>query len=172
MQQSINTEFREVQQFRQPWVWLMLALIGLGLGAMFIHGFYTQLYLGQPWGDRPMSDAGLALSALLSLLLTAGIALLMYSLKLVTRVDNDGVHIRFFPLSSRRIPFNNILSCRARKYRPIREYGGWGIRFSRRGRAYNVSGNEGVQLELAEGKPVLIGSRQAEVLAQAINRHL
>ncbi len=34
----------------------------------------------------------------------------------------------------------------ARKYRPIREYGGWGIRYGWNGRAYSTSGNEGVQL--------------------------
>jgi hypothetical protein len=34
--------------------------------------------------------------------------------------------------------------------------------------AYNVSGKEGVQLELANGKRILIGSQRAEELARAI----
>jgi hypothetical protein len=58
----------------------------------------------------------------------------------------------------------------ARTYRPILEYGGWGIRYSPFGQgcAYNVSGNRGVQLELADGQRILIGSQRAEELARAI----
>ena len=139
---------------------------------IFVYGMYVQLYLGQPWGDRPMSDAALTITATLSFLLTAGIALLFYVLKLVTRVDRDGVHVRFYPLTSRRIPFDDLIACHARTYRPIREYGGWGIRFSRKGMAYNVSGNQGVQLELRQGRPLLIGSQHADVLANTIDQYL
>jgi len=69
-------------------------------------------------------------------------------------------------------PFDNIISCKIRTYKPIREYGGWGIRFSRKGRSYNVSGDRGVQLELTEGMLLLIGSQKAEQLADAINKHV
>ncbi|MHC4338483.1 MAG: hypothetical protein ACYSTG_11155 [Planctomycetota bacterium] len=62
--------------------------------------------------------------------------------------------------------------CYARTYKPIREYGGWGIRYSFRkgiGRAYNMSGNKGVQLVFKNGKKLLIGSQKPDELAQAIN---
>jgi hypothetical protein len=57
-----------------------------------------------------------------------------------------------------------------RTYRPILEYGGWGVRYSfvRKGWAYTVSGNRGVQLQLANGKRILVGSQRAEELARAI----
>ena len=138
----------------------------------FAHGMYTQLYLGQSWGDRPMSDSALVISAAFSFLISAGLTLLFYKLKLITEVGPDGVHIRFFPLTRRKITFDSITSCKARTYRPIREYGGWGIRFSRKGNAYNVSGNWGVQLEFRQGRPLLIGSQRAEELADAINKYL
>jgi hypothetical protein len=174
MQQTHNpvAEFHEEQQFRQPWVWLLLLAITLWLTIMFAHGLYTQLYLEQPWGDRPMSNTGLVVSATISLFITAGLALLFYKLKLVTVVGTDGIHVRFFPLTSRKISFADITSCKARTYRPIREYGGWGIRYSRKGKAYNVSGDRGVQLEFREGRPLLIGSQRAEELADVINKHL
>jgi hypothetical protein len=54
-------------------------------------------------------------------------------------------------------------------YRPIRDYGGWGIRYGRGGKAYNVSGNRGVMLELSDGQKLLIGSQRPEELANAIN---
>ena len=57
----------------------------------------------------------------------------------------------------------------AREYKPLREYGGWGIRCSlKRGKAYNVSGNKGVQLVFKNGKQLLIGSQKAEALEEAI----
>ena len=165
-------EFHEEQQFRQPWLWMLLLAMIVGVSALYLYGLYTQLVLGQHWGDRPMSDTGLVISAALVVGITGGITVLFLKLKLITTVDPDGVHVRFFPLTRKHIPFRNIVSSKARTYRPIREYGGWGIRFSRKGRAYNVSGNRGVQLELREGKPLLIGSQKAEQLADAINRHL
>jgi len=174
MQQTHNpvAEFHEEQQFRQPWIWLLLLVITLWITVMFAQGMYTQLYLGQTWGDRPMSNTGLVLSAAFSFLITAGLALLFYKLKLITVVGPDGIHVRFFPLASRKISFDSITSCKARTYRPIREYGGWGIRFSRKGKAYNVSGNRGVQLEFTDARPLLIGSQRAEELADVINSHL
>jgi len=170
--QSPLTVFHEEQQLRQPWVWLLLLVITACVIGMFAHGMYTQLYLGQAWGDRPMSDSALVISAAFSFLISAGLSLLFYKLKLITEVGPDGVHIRFFPLTRRKITFDSITSCRARTYRPIREYGGWGIRFSRKGNAYNVSGNRGVQLEFKQGRPLLIGTQRPEELADVINKYL
>ncbi len=50
----------------------------------------------------------------------------------------------------------------------LREYGGWGVKYGRAGKAYNVSGNRSVQLKLSSGKGLLIGSQRPEELAQAI----
>ena len=55
-----------------------------------------------------------------------------------------------------------------RQYKPIREYGGWGIRYGRGGKAYNVSGNKAVQLVLKNGKRLLIGSQRPDKLVEAI----
>ena len=68
----------------------------------------------------------------------------------------------------RKIAFKELKGYKVRAYRPILEYGGWGIRFGLKGKAYNVSGNRGVQLELTNGKRLLIGSQRPEELWQAI----
>ena len=104
---------------------------------------------------------GVAVTVLVDVLLIKG--------GLETEVRGDGVHVRFFPfhLSFRKIPLENVVKVEARSYRPIREYGGWGIRCGRRGRAYNMSGNLGVRIDYADGRHLLIGSRRAEELAEA-----
>lgn len=51
-----------------------------------------------------------------------------------------------------------------RKYLPLREYGGWGLRWGifGSGTAYNISGNMGIQLVLQNGKKILVGTQKAE----------
>ena len=62
-------------------------------------------------------------------------------------------------------------SCEPRVYRPVLEYGGWGVRYTPFGRgwAYNVSGNRGVQLVMSSGRRALVGSQRPDDLAGAIN---
>ena len=61
----------------------------------------------------------------------------------------------------------------ARTYKPIREYAGWGIKgWSVDRMSYSVSGREGVELTLTDGKRVMIGSRKAQQLADAIGAGL
>ena len=91
-------------------------------------------------------------------------------MKLITEVRDDSLTLRFHPLTNQIIPYEHIKTCEVRKYHPIREYGGWGIRYGRKGKAFNVSGNLGVQLELAQGKSLLIGSQRPEELARAIQQ--
>ena len=87
---------------------------------------------------------------------------------MIITVRDDGLYIQFFPFSQKLISFNNIKTCEVRTYSPIKEYGGWGIRYGKKGKAYNISGNKGVQLDFYEGQPLLIGSQKPEELAQAI----
>ncbi len=59
-----------------------------------------------------------------------------------------------------------------REYKPVAEYGGWGVRgfFSSSGRAYNVSGNVGLQVELKNGKKILIGTQKQETIEELLAR--
>ena len=174
MQQAQNRSgiYHEDQQFRQPWLWLLLLATTITVACVFIYGFYIQLYLGHPWGDNPMSDTLLLIVGAISIMITAGLTFLFYKLKLVIDVDANGIHLRFFPLTSKTVRYEDITSCRARTYWPIREYGGWGIRFGHHGKAYNVYGNRGVQLEFSNATPLLIGSQRPEELAETINRYI
>ncbi|MHC4605892.1 MAG: DUF6141 family protein [Planctomycetota bacterium] len=153
--------FREVQRFGRMWIWLLILAVALGAGWAFVQ----QIVLGEPFGDKPAPDWMLWI---LFAFFGIGLPLLFHILRLVVEVRDDSLYIRFHPFGARTIPFSEIAKFEARTYRPILEYGGWGIRWSRAGRAYNVSGNRGVQLELEGGKRLLIGSQRAEELEQAI----
>jgi hypothetical protein len=163
MNEEGNIIFKEVQKFRQWWLWLIL-LFTIGL---FGYGMIKQLVFGQPWGNNPMSDTILLIVG--SFVVALG--LLFYAAKLVTEVRSDGLYIRFFPLhfSFHRIPLEKLKRYEVRTYSPITECGGWGIRSYRSGKAYNVSGNRGVVLEFIDGRPILIGSQRPEEVAKAID---
>jgi hypothetical protein len=92
--------------------------------------------------------------------------------RLVTEVRADAIYVRFAPFhrSFRRFPWASITSADARTYRPIREYGGWGLRGFGRNRAYSVRGNRGLQIVFKDGRRLLIGSDRADALGQAIAR--
>lgn len=115
-----------------------------------------------------MSDTGLAIFGPFMLLIAIGPPLFFYITKLITVVDHEGIHIRYFPLLRRTIPFDNLKNYSIRTYDAIFEHWGWGIWRNKNGWVYTVSGNRGVELELANGKRVLIGSQQPETFACAI----
>ncbi len=143
-EQADRLYFEEEQRFA-PWVLILLFLV-----------FVVIIVSGAP---------------IFALFIVGGVALLIISLKLVTKVDSSYLHVRFFPFVRREIPLDHITHWEARTYSPIREYGGWGIRtgpFRRGGGALNARGNRGVQLRFADGKDLLVGSQRPEELAAAI----
>ncbi len=99
-----------------------------------------------------------------------GLPALFFFSRLVTEVRDDGIYIRFFPFlrTAHRIAFTEMKQYEVRTYHSIREYGGYGIRYGSNGKAYNVSGDRGVQIELLNGERLLIGSQRAEELWRAL----
>jgi hypothetical protein len=156
--------YREVQRFRQFWLWLLIA----GIFGGTVWGFVQQIVLGRPFGQNPAPDI-----VLMIITFVFGVALPVLFLvgNLTVEVRGDGLYYRFFPFhwSFRRISPGTLVSYEVRTYRPIRDYGGWGIRYGRGSKAYNVSGNLGVMLELSDGRRLLIGSQKPDELANAIS---
>jgi len=61
---------------------------------------------------------------------------------------------------------------KALEYSPLKEYGGWGIKYGFKGKAYNVSGNKGVKIFLNNGTNIMFGSQKHLELAKALkNAH-
>jgi hypothetical protein len=155
--------YQETQHFRQVWLWALVLFISL----LSLYGAFQQLILGEPFGNNPAPDG---IMIVLAILFGIGLPLFMCTMNLTTEIRSDGLYFRFFPfhLSFRRIAVEEIKDLKACTYSPIKDYGGWGIRYGRKGKAYNVSGNRGVQFELSSGKRLLIGSRRPEELAEAL----
>jgi len=111
---NIVVKFREIQRFRQKWLWIAIVVVLLGLIISFGYGMIEQLVFGHSWGNRPMSDTALAILGPLMILLGIGISWLFLRLKLHVEVREDGVHINFVPLARQTVPFRDIVSCEVR----------------------------------------------------------
>jgi hypothetical protein len=163
--ESKEVLFREVQRFRQLWIWIFVFFL-MGLSW---YSFIQQIVLKIPFGTRPSPDL-----VVIGIWILFGLIfpVLAFKTGMITEVRGDGIYIRYIPFHRkfRTMPFDAIQTYEARTYRPLKEYGGWGIRFGVGGKAYNVSGNRGVRLALISGRKILLGSQKPEELVLAIER--
>jgi hypothetical protein len=157
--------FKEEQRFRQWWV----LVIVLASSALPWIGLFYQVILGHKFGNNPAPDW---IIILIWLAFGIGFPVFFYTLRLITEVRKDGIYLRFFPFHRKFkfFSFDEIESFEEREYRPIYEYGGWGIRYGRKGMAYNVYGNKGIQLTMKNKKNVLIGSQKTYEFYKAIRK--
>jgi hypothetical protein len=165
MKTSVHEEsiFREEQKFRQVWMWLLVA----GLVILSWYGFLRQIAFGKPFGPNPAPDWGLWL---VWAIFGVGLPLFILSIKLVVEVKPSGLRVRYFPISSRFFPFSEIREYRSVRFRPLWDFGGWGIRYSsEKGWAYLVNGNQGVELVLRSGKRMTVGSANPAALVGAMD---
>lgn len=156
--------FSEVQWFRtQP-----LVVVVWAAALLVWYGFYLQIGTGIPFGTNPAPDW-------VMWVITAAFGICMpvffLLIRLEVRVGGGRLSYRAYPLhlQFRDVPCREIAAAEAVSYRPLREYGGWGIRRGRGGPAYTVSGNRGVRVTLAGGTSILIGSQRADELAAALS---
>ncbi|MEJ8756367.1 DUF6141 family protein [Pontibacter sp. H259] len=155
--------FRERQRFRQVWLWVVI----LGVAAIFWAGFVYQVVLDGQFGNKPTSDIQLAI---MLGLIGVGLPLFFYKMSLTTEVVSGELKVRFWPFHVKPVLINlhELREYKQVTYNPIMDYGGWGIRWTFHGTAYNVYGNEGVKLYFYNRKPLLIGSQKPEELVNAI----
>jgi hypothetical protein len=157
--------FREVQRFRQLWIWIVVIFL-MGLSWF---SFIQQIISKIPFGTRPAPDL-----VVIGMWILFGclFPVMTYITGLITEVRGDGIYIRFIPFHRqfRTMPFEAIQTYEVRTYRPLKEYGGWGIRYGASGKAYSVSGSRGVQLALLSRRNILLGSQKPEDLVLAVDR--
>jgi hypothetical protein len=106
---------------------------------------------------------------------------------MTTIVNHEGVYVKLFPIHFKYkfYSWDDITSAYIRKYNPLIEYGGWGMKYNfgrwnwiripgwgalGRSGAFTISGNKGMQLEFADGKKLLIGTHRQEELEETLEK--
>ena len=150
--------FKENQRFRQWWLIIILITIVL---ASALPLFYE------------ISLNEVKLKSLIAPVISLLVFVLIFILNLETRINNKGISAGFrpFPFFRRNYNWDEIQECFVRTYAPVSEYGGWGIRGFGRAKAYNVSGNKGIQIITKTKERFLIGTEKPDLAKRAINKN-
>lgn len=148
--------FQETQRFTQWWLWLLL--------------FFVSISIFRPISEAITNDYPLDAGQWVGVIILAVVILFMFINRLETRIDEKGIYVKFFPVipKFKFYPWDEISTAVVRKYSPLMEYGGWGIRFGRNGKAYNIKGNKGLQLKFKNGSALLIGTQKADELEKVL----
>jgi hypothetical protein len=146
--------FREEQYFD----WRVYTVIAAG-------AVLTGLALarGRAWSIELLMGLVLGLSLVM--------VIVFFFFQMTTEVipTDVGVWFGWLPTYRRIVSIASIRKIEVVTFRPIADYGFWGIRSGRDGeRVLIARGNRGVRLELADGSKLLIGSQRPEALATAL----
>lgn len=155
--------FLEVQRFQQKWLlWPLGAANILAFGAA----------VSEPWWPITQENAPPNWSLWFLFFTVLLVTLFLLFTRLETRIDQQGVSVKMAPLhrKPRLYRWSDIASAHVRTYQPLVEYGGWGWRYSLSGAgiAFNISGNQGLQLVLQSGKKILIGTQDPQTLKDVL----
>lgn len=156
--------FQERQRFDQWWVWLLFLVC---FGLLFIEPV-QKIATGEPFSLQTLNEG-----FWIGFIVIALVMLLFRTLNLRTEIDENGITYQFYPFhrNPRKIEWESLENCHTRKYKPISEYGGWGLRMGTKGGAYNVKGDQGIQMNFKNGKKLLIGTQKPEKAQEVINRY-
>lgn len=148
--------FKEEQKFRSVWIYFILAVTSIVI-----------LWLARNDYDLKPLHLTIVLSPILIV-----IYLVEFS-KLFTSISKDGISYRFKPYqrSTKFIPWDEIKSIEVKKYNPIRDYGGWGVRVGKAGKGYNTRGNMGIFIQTSDQKTLMLGTQQPEAVQRVIKHY-
>lgn len=157
---------------RSGWAWWVHLLFGLTLLAAIIPGLeFLKGNVGN--GPEQMPFPVLVLCLALGTGIPGAIYALMGQLRI--RVDAEGITLAwgYLEVIKKRIPFKSVESAEAVSYSPLREFGGWGIRFGANGnKAWTVRGRRALLLALKDGTRFYIGSDRPERILQWVTSKL
>lgn len=164
--------FFEEQRFTQRWIWILITGATLISVIPTIYGIFTQEISGKPWGNKPAETSVLILILFAEIVIMGGIILLFLKMRLKVEIKPDGLRFSYPPLlrKTQLIKREEIDRFEVRTYKPVFEYGGWGMKGTTRNKAYNVAGNSGLQLYLKNGKKVLFGTQQNQAIEYAMKK--
>ncbi|MEJ7558575.1 MAG: hypothetical protein WKF66_09730 [Pedobacter sp.] len=121
---------------------------------------------------RKRKDVAYLVGTGIGLVITLLATFLILTLKQYTQIKADGVYVKLFPIQIqyKYHSWESIQKSYIRVYNPISEYGGWGLKGSKRNSAVNQTGSDGLQLVFKDGNKLLIGTQKPEEIAAALKK--
>ena len=153
--------FKEIQKNRLGWRWfIFIVLYVLMFWALF-----------EQFAKEPEIESIIAIS--FSLLTLAIFNLIIITMHLETIITDEQISFQYKPFhrKPRKIAWHEVSDAYSRHYKPFREYGGHGIQTRiGKGKAFTVTGKNGLQLVLKSGKNILIGTQKPKELEMTLEK--
>ncbi|MYK67740.1 MAG: hypothetical protein F4022_14920, partial [Gemmatimonadetes bacterium] len=148
------------------WAWLTLGTAFLLSVGRLSYELYGIAVLGGTPADGSARELALITGGLI-VLFALIIAVWMC---LNVEVCSDHIFISFgvVQLVRKRIWYKDIEGVRPTTYRPLRDFGGWGIRWRGNRTAWTIRGHQAVAVKLHGGREIYVGSMYPQRLAGAI----
>jgi hypothetical protein len=151
--------FREVQRFRDTWLWPVLVTPAVLASAFVIYVMVEAVFLDD---DGIVARDAVALGICFYILKGFGVLILgLYAARLEVEVRRGGLYLRFAPfqLKHRHVSSDQLKRAEIRSTSRKRKKG-W--------RMYGVKGRHAVEVSIPNGQRLLIGTQQPGELAAAL----
>ncbi len=98
------------------------------------------------------------------LMILLSVAILFWNIRLNWSISNSEFSFTFFPfvLKRRTISMMDIEDIQVLKINSLKEFGGWGLRRGKLGKAYTTSGNYILHVKLKHGSPINVSVMRPE----------
>jgi hypothetical protein len=153
-------------------LWLKVISWGSGLGCFWGVALMINYKYINPTPDFENTSGSIMGLICLTLILSGILCVWAPYFTLHVKLTSQNLQLRFWPIKNKLIPASQITAWKIIEYRALKEYGGWGLRYSRKKGhwAYIMGGNQGVIISLANGEEVLVGSQQPAALVRALEK--
>ncbi|MFC5627026.1 hypothetical protein [Algoriphagus winogradskyi] len=150
-----NRIFKESQSYLGTWIMYVMILTEVPVIILMIVLYATT-------DDK--QEMAIALGVVIGSLIL--VFILIFNLKLETRIDDKSISFRYTPFIRQWRSFQKetIKSYKVINYSPISDYGGWGFKGNKTTKAYSVLGDQGLLIDVGEKKKILIGTMKAKEL--------
>lgn len=154
-----NRIFKEEQTYRGTWVMYLILMLEVPTLVLVSVVAFTS--------ESEKQEGMIALIAVFCIM--ALVMGLIFNIKLETRIDEQGIHYKYFPfIKWRLIDKSQILHASVQPFSPLSDHGGWGIKGNKTTKAFTVMGDTGLVLDLGEKKKILIGTQKPKELSEFI----
>ena len=90
------------------------------------------------------------------LVILGAVGILIFSIKLHVTVNAEGITYKYPPFHNKPnlLRWENIETVELLKINPLKEFGGWGLRYGKLGTAYTTRGKYILHIKMRQGKPI------------------
>ena len=94
--------------------------------------------------------------------------LLFVVFRVKTTISQESIQVQIVPFNvyNKTFYWNEIRKVEVVTYSAIKEYGGWGYRVRKNGKAINPSGDKGLKIHFKNGTHLLVGTRKVDEMQQ------